>query len=107
MWFLFARCIRRRRAKREANAQCRVSEIFYHLSDDSVDKSFPDPQCERSAEKKEILEKKADPERSMFWFGERLLTALLLPVFLETLDYTSRVSIHHVMMLVLALINFL
>ena len=95
MWVLVARIIRKRtKARREERDQAQASNTFKCLSasDGGPNKLSLGPQC-----KPNTVQKEADgqagqhctsPARSTFWFKVRLLAALLLPVSLETLDYT-------------------
>ena len=94
MWVLIARIIRKRtKARREARDQAQASKTFNRLSDGGLNTPFLGPRCEPSALQKEEADGQAEqrrtsPARSTFWSKVGLLATLLLPVFLEILDYT-------------------
>ncbi|KAH0836911.1 major facilitator superfamily domain-containing protein [Lanmaoa asiatica] len=81
----------KKKAHDQAQAQASKTALIHFRRDDSKERLLGS-HCEPSAEKKEGTDGQAAAS-STFWFKVRLLAALLLPVFLETLDYTSKVPV--------------
>lgn len=92
---LHRHCSKGKKVRKEAHAQAQATVTLHHPFNDGSNKPLLiGPKYESNAEQKEGVDGQTgqqsnSPARSTFSFNVRSLAALLLPVSLETLNYTS------------------